>query len=401
MKGLFTVLPPFTPDYSGVCSALFELDGIAVIYDAGGCTGNFTGYDEPRWFGSSSAIFSGELREIDAVFGDDEKFIQKLHDAAKNLERSFVAILGSPAPMVMGTDYKALADIVAARTGLPALFFETNGIEYYDRGISLALSALAKTFVRPSVRKEANSVNIIGATPLDFGKGRQLKELRTLLKYAGFKVLSTWAMGSSLDDIINSAEASINLVVSRSGLDAARYLQKFLGIPYLVGVPVGRKQSAYLLEQLQGNSPAAPGCRKKGKRGKALVVGEQVMSNAIRNCLEMDFGVEEVTVASFFTLDNTLRRERDVALVEEYELSILAKQGGFDIIIGDPLYRELVKSVKSSRFLSVPHIALSSRLYWENEFSLIGENGIQMLHQAQRIHNERPVTAYHMCKELS
>jgi hypothetical protein len=391
MKGLFTVLPPFTPDYSGVCSVLFELGGIAAIYDAGGCTGNFTGYDEPRWFGSSSAIFSGELREIDAVFGDDEKFIQKLHDAARNLERSFVAILGSPAPMVMGTDYKALADIVEARTGLPALFFDTNGIEYYDRGISLALAALAKTFVRPPTRKEAKSVNIIGATPLDFGQGRQIGELQAFLKQAGFSVRATWAMGATLEDIAGSAEASLNLVISRSGLAAAHYLEQSLGMPYVVGIPVGRAPVASLLRQLRREG------RKEGEsleeRGAetALVIGEQVMCNAIRDCLEQDLGFGRVTVASYFTMDEALTRPGDLFLEEERDLLLLDRREKFDVVIGDPLYQGLLAEKNARLFVPVPHIALSSRLYWDYEYSLIGENGLRMLQQALGSRYKKPV----------
>ena len=133
MKGLYKILPPFSPDYSGVCSVLFNLGGLVVIHDAGGCTGNFTGYDEPRWFGNSSAVFSSELREIDAVVGDDEKLLHKVEDAVSLLNRSFIAILGSPSPMVMGTDYRALAGSLSKKTGLPALAFDTNGIEYYDK----------------------------------------------------------------------------------------------------------------------------------------------------------------------------------------------------------------------------------------------------------------------------
>jgi nitrogenase molybdenum-iron protein alpha/beta subunit len=378
MRGLFQSLPPFAPDYSGVCSTIFDLGGLAVIYDAGGCTGTFTGYDEPRWFGSSSAIFCAGLREVDAVLGDDEKFLKGLRVAASTLDRRFIAVIGSPGPMVIGTDYQALASIASKLTGLPAMAFDTDGIQYYDVGVSLALQALGKTFVKPTIRKTPNTVNILGATPLDFGKGRQLKELISLLRHAGLKILSIWAMNSSLEKIAASAEASVNLVISRSGLEAARYLEKSFGMPYLVGVPVGRKQSTYLFEQLQGKSPSAPET-KRNRRGKALVIGEQVLSNAIRNCLEMDFGVKEVIVASYFSLDDALRREGDVALEEERDLSLLTQELNFDIIIGDPLYRELVKEAESCRFLPVPHIALSSRLYWENEFSLIGENGVQML----------------------
>ena len=40
MRGLRKYLTPFAPDQSGAVSVLFELGGIVVICDAGGCTGN-------------------------------------------------------------------------------------------------------------------------------------------------------------------------------------------------------------------------------------------------------------------------------------------------------------------------------------------------------------------------
>ena len=47
-KGYRKVLTPFAPDQSGAVSVLYELGGITVICDAGGCTGNICGFDEPR-----------------------------------------------------------------------------------------------------------------------------------------------------------------------------------------------------------------------------------------------------------------------------------------------------------------------------------------------------------------
>ena len=64
MRGLRKYLTPFAPDQSGAVSVLFELGGIVVICDAGGCTGNVCGFDEPRWFEQKSAIFSAGLRDM-------------------------------------------------------------------------------------------------------------------------------------------------------------------------------------------------------------------------------------------------------------------------------------------------------------------------------------------------
>ena len=83
MKGLRKYLTPFAPDQSGAVSVLYELGGIVVICDAGGCTGNICGFDEPRWFGSQSAVFSAGLWDMDAILGRDDKLVEKLADAAR------------------------------------------------------------------------------------------------------------------------------------------------------------------------------------------------------------------------------------------------------------------------------------------------------------------------------
>lgn len=389
MKGLYKVLPPFAPDYSGVCSVLFELGGIVVIHDAGGCTGNFTSYDEPRWYGSSSAIFSSELREIDAVLGDDEKLLQKLEEAVRSLGRQFVAIVGSPAPMVIGTDYKALAHILSQRIGFPVLTFDTNGMLYYDEGVSIAFLELARWFVKPTSNKIKAGINIIGATPLDIGNNRQVKKFVSLLTSAGCKVISCWAMGSTLEDIAQSAQARLNIVVSHTGLKAVRYMERKYGIPYLVGIPIGREPTRLFIDAVCSSLDIAIGSRVSQNTNEpiadireALVIGEQVMSNALRDCLRLDMGITNVTVASFFGMEQALMKKGDMLLNCESALSALTTEHHYDIIVGDPLYHELVELNRESRFVMFPHIALSSRLYWDSGFDYIGEAAITLFQNA-------------------
>ena len=56
------------------------------MHDASGCTGNYTGYDEARWYGSKSAVFCSGLRSIDAILGNDDKLIKKMKAAAKDID---------------------------------------------------------------------------------------------------------------------------------------------------------------------------------------------------------------------------------------------------------------------------------------------------------------------------
>lgn len=93
MKGLLKYLSPFAPDQSGATSVLYDLEGITVICDAGGCTGNICGFDEPRWFEHQSAIFSAGLRDMDAILGRDDRLVDKLKDTAQKVHAKFAAVI--------------------------------------------------------------------------------------------------------------------------------------------------------------------------------------------------------------------------------------------------------------------------------------------------------------------
>ena len=105
MKGLLKYLSPFAPDQSGATAVLYDLGGVMVICDAGGCTGNICGFDEPRWFEEGRAIFSAGLRDMDAILGRDDKLVAKLKKTVDQIGGDFVALIGTPVPAVIATDY--------------------------------------------------------------------------------------------------------------------------------------------------------------------------------------------------------------------------------------------------------------------------------------------------------
>ena len=49
---------------------------------------------------------------------------------------------------MIGTDYRALCRMAEKKTGLPVLGINTDGMEYYDRGIEKTYLALLKKFCR-------------------------------------------------------------------------------------------------------------------------------------------------------------------------------------------------------------------------------------------------------------
>ncbi len=380
MERLYKALPPFAPDYSGVCSVLFELGGVSIILDASGCTGNYTGYDEPRWYGSPGRVLCSGLREMDAVMGDEAKLFHKIQEHLAANEPSFIALLGSPAPMVIGMDYTALAAELSQRFSIPAIAFDTSGMHYYDWGASRALLEIAKRFVAPPPRRIPNGINIIGATPLDMGDPGNVESLQTALESEGYRVLSCWAMNSDLQAISGAAAAGVNLVVSGAGLEAARYLERVYGIPFLAGLPVGQWPGRRFFERLaalrDGVTPEMKPLPANPGGPRALIIGEQVTANAFRDCLRDDFGFGRVDVASFFTLDAGLAAEGDRFLRAEDDLTAVAAAGRYDLIVGDPLYQSLTES-SGAIYLGLPHYAVSSKVYRLVRY--LGEEGTALV----------------------
>ena len=343
MRGLRKYLTPFAPDQSGAVSVLYELGGIIVICDAGGCTGNVCGFDEPRWFERKSAVFSAGLRDMDAILGRDDRLVAKLVDATEKVEAGFAAVIGTPVPAVIGTDYQALKRMCEKKTDLPVLAVNTDGMELYDGGERKAYLELFKVFAREKLPVETGRVGILGMTPQDVSDLKAADKLREKFKSQGHQAVC-YGMGDGLDEVKKASSVEKNIVVSPAALECARYLEKTFGTPYEVGYP--------LVEEL------VPDMEYAGK--KILIVQQQVMAGSIRAELRKRGGDGKITVASWFSMEKDLLEEGDVSLKDEEDYMELVEKGRYDVIFADPCMRRMTKDF-SGVFVDAVHFAVSGK----------------------------------------
>lgn len=356
VRGLWKGLTPFAPDQSGAASVFYELGGILVICDAGGCTGNVCGFDEPRWFGERSAIFSAGLRDMDAILGRDDRLVAKLTDAAEKIDANFAAVIGTPVPAVIATDYRALQRMCEKKTNLPILTVDTNGMELYDVGEEKAWLTLFKTFAGKDVesQKEASKeddsskkmkIGVLGLTPHD------VSDLNIEEKFRKSENENThyicYGMRAGIDKVKTAGSADKNLVVAPAALETAKYLEKEFGTPYEVGYPFVDE----LIPELGYESK------------KILIIHQQVIANAIRQEIRTrsDEQNKEVTVASWFMMKSELSEEGDLSLKEEKDYCKLVQNGNYDIVFADENMRGLVPGFKGT-FVNVRHFAVSGKL---------------------------------------
>ncbi|MBR1740148.1 MAG: hypothetical protein IJ737_07635 [Ruminococcus sp.] len=338
MKKLLKHISPLAPDDSGACSVLYELGGITVICDAGGCAGNVCGFDEPRWFTKPSALFSAGLRDMDAILGRDDRLVEKLTKVCSQVDARFTAIIGTPVPAVIATDYKALRRMSEKRTGLPCITVNSDGTELYDKGEEKAYYELFDRFAVEKKEIIPRSVGVIGATPLNTGLTTAESIINALS--GEYDRITCFGLDSGLDEIINASQFEEIMVIAPSGERAARLMEERFGTRVRYGYPCLPEETLRAAREL--------------KDKKILVVHEQMAANALRE----EIRGCEVVCASWFGMEEKLCEAGDKKIASEEELEELIAGGGFDAVIADEFFRRAVRGWKGE-WIDFPHYAVS------------------------------------------
>lgn len=372
MRQAYRIIPIYTSDVSGVCSALYELGGMVVIHDPSGCNSTYNTHDEIRWYNQDSLIFISGLTEIDAVMGNDEKFLSDIKEAAGELHPKFIALVSSPIPFMNGTDFPALAKVLETETGIPAFAVPTNGMHDYVYGAGKALEEIARRFVSEQMEDRNGSertVNLLGATPLDFGPISKVEELKKNLEQYGWKTISTWAMGDSLEDLAQAGKAEMNLVISSVGLRAAKMLKEKYGTPYVIGTPY-KEYAERISEALEKRIqiPAIEDRRRENLQGTGnsekiiTLIGEPVTIGSLAAIIERRYHYKTRILCPLENAEGLLG-EHDLKICGEEEMENALKNA--QIVVADPLYRPICPI--ECEFYERAHIAFSGRMFLKNK----------------------------------
>ena len=479
MKQVQRVLSTYSVDLFGVCSALYELGGLIVMHDASGCNSTYNTHDEPRWYDMDSMVYVSGLRETDAILGNDDRLIDDICEAAFETHPKFIAVSGSPVTSLMGTDFRGIGRLIEKKTGIPTIAFKTGCMNTYVIGAGQAFREIVERFCLETDRsghrhQEENAdsaserslkgeesttkfndmqteekssekaqegdvadklkVNLFGVTPLDFSIVGNVEALKKYITDCGFELCCCLAMGDTLENISNAGNADVTLVVSSTGLPAAELLKERFGVPYVVGIPIGKigselikgeiidtacncrsKENLYdldvtgnLNEQFSAVSiNASDGMNEvecAGAEGpekstdvtmsrdrmydKELprlykdaltptgddtwIIGEPVFAASLRRALEEGLGFKHVRIICPMEKDAGVLRSCDVMTCEEDEIGELISGG--KMAIADPIYRRIVSPESSVKFIDFPHEAYSGRIYRDEIPVFIGQN---------------------------
>lgn len=363
MGKLCIYLPPFASDYTGVSSALFDLDCLTVIADAKCCTSHVVYWDEPRWGERSHPTVSAQLQSMDVILGNDQRMMNNILSMEQHIDTQLLALIGTPVPAITGMDLDGMAHELETHCKKPVLSFSTSGFSSYDHGIYLAGKTLLERFALNGQSVHQGNLNLLGLTPLDHGNVGNDLDLTTALKREGWQISASLFMGLSLSDLSTVGTAEYNLALSASGLRLAQMLQARFGTPYRAAVPMGSTHLHCLLQQLNGTPP--PACPAPDTNVRTLIVMDQVMGHSLRQALRLAGCMEEICVGTFFHFSPELAEEGDLFFPSEAHFLRHLRDRSYQHLIGDPML-SAIPHTKSLTIHPFAHPAVSGKLHWND-----------------------------------
>lgn len=388
MKGLYKYFPAFAPDYAGVSSFLFDENALTVFIDPHGCNGQTLYYMDPRFedFSRMPKSFSCGIREKDAVFGVDKLVEKKVMQILDCVQGDYIVLVGTPIPTMLGVDYKALADRIEKRAKIPTLGVTTSGFDFYDVGQKKIMNLMLNRTETQSERfgSEEADIHLIGATPLDGWDYTTISDYTAFLKKCGANTVDVWGQGNTFQKMKGVGNSKLNIAVSVAGIEIAQRLYHTYGTPYLIGYPIGSVMEEYYAKLVAFHLDMK--CRmpmlkmaSDTEHLRILIIGSPVNSCMIRKYLGAQKGMTDIDIGFCFGVPAECKEENDFVFFEEEELhQIIMLKGKYDIIIGDPLFKNSLFSF-TERYVEFPEISISGRLYSNEMKRVFGKWGDNFL----------------------
>lgn len=377
------IVPPITSDYSGACSTLYGENILKILISPNGCK-TPVAYDEIRNI-DYSLQYCTSLNELEIVTGETKGLKESIEEIInQNKKIEFIVIISTVVPQIIGMDLESIVENIEETLDIPCVFINTNSFENYYSGISLTLNSLAKKFMVEN-KKIKNTVNIIGYSPLTFGKIEKLEELFSLIKSLDLNILTVFSDNLSLEKIKNSTSAELNLVLSYEGLALAKYMEKNFSIPYIIINVVSKygieNTENILKKYFYKIDNSFEKLEKSGKLDdrKVMIIASPFMAINIADSLRKDFSFANILALSFIKESRKFKKIEYLEFLNivntEDNLKEKIKEYKPDILISDPVYKNLIND--GLTFIPLLHYGYSTRLYLELDYEYCGKKAYE------------------------
>lgn len=399
LKSNFCDLPPMMPDFEAVCGVLQAWDVYRFLVSSGGCDGCISGIGE---WGTKYRVTKSRVDDLQIAVGC-EPFIENglVWDYKNKKCNKIACIMGAGLPKLISFDYKRIEKRMK-REQIDYVMMKTDGFHFAQQGIADMYLSLFQKF-DDTEQKRKRAVGILGAHCFSTLQKEETKVCAAEIKKMGYQTV--WPENEELFEIEELKNTVCNWVVSTEGIPIAKYLYYNYNIPYMIGIPVGKKLMSdwqnYFTEEKWKKFP--PVQSRQVKRKKILLIGDPVATWGIAKYL-METETAEVIFAAYTQLvssrrwyTETLRGTEEHWLggenpikeiryfKDQTELKILVEDA--DVIFGDSLLKMAFAEEKicEKKWTDLPTLFLNCGIRMDKyEYHLFGTKGARWIHAGAR-----------------
>jgi len=200
------------------------------------------------------------LDEEDYIHGSVEK-VEDILPIVIEKRNAMIVIINSPGASLIGDDLDGI--IKRGDHSDKALVIEEATLSTAaSQGYDYAIKSMIDWLNPQEIKKEPNSINLLGISIYDNDWKHAKEDLQHLLNLMGFTVLSTPGAGCTVEELRNSAKAEFNVIVRPEyAIDTARLYEEKYNIPSIIcnyGAPIGFEATKEWISTISAKTGADP-----------------------------------------------------------------------------------------------------------------------------------------------
>lgn len=184
--------------------------------------------------GEGARIYSTHMDQSDVTFGKYDRLENAILEVDENIKPRYIFVMASSISSIIGADIESVCLDLQSQVQAKLIALTTGGLKYqYHIGVEQTLELLVKKIVKEYPR-DVNKYNILGCTIDKFNYLSDVEELKRMMQTLFNKDVQTiFTCDTSVDEIEQASRASLNIVIRREGLKAAKWMEEQYGIPYI------------------------------------------------------------------------------------------------------------------------------------------------------------------------
>lgn len=386
-------LPTIISDYSALHLLFFDRSATLILLSPGGCNQPTREVDEYRNF-ENAKHYTTKLNDAHVAIGIENVLNEEILSNI-DLKSEFIVIIGTAVTNIIGTDLFDISKKIENITKKPVIYFNSSAFETYSKILSEAYQKMYRFICESNENDDKminKKINLIGFNSIIHGHERFLEELITLLENDDFRICLDGKNQINNTNNKLSTKACLTLVLSEESISLAELLKKDAQIPYEKILPVSKKGVNDLYRIIQKY------CGTKfnhiheytnndkfivDNRKKLLIIGEPFLLINLKNSLSVDFEINNVTLLCLSEKNILIKNFSDdiynQVIFSTNEKKVLELLSLADVIICDPLIKEVFTQIDEKAFVPLPFFGLSGREYADIDYDYIGMKGFEFL----------------------